>query len=641
MLFVRGLTLRVAGRVLLEDASFDIGAREKVALVGRNGTGKSTLLRAIMGEVQSDAGSIDRARNARVGWVAQEPAGDARSPLAVVLGADTERTDLLAAAESATEAHAIAEIHARLADIGAHAAPARAATILAGLGFSSAVQAAALATLSGGWRMRVALAGALFARPDLLLLDEPTNHLDLEASLWLEGYLERYPAALLLVSHDRNLLNTIARRVLHLEERRIFAYTGNYDTFERIRRERLAQQAKAAESQAADRRRIQAFVDRFRYQATKARQAQSRLKALARMEPIPVAPSETPVRFEFPVPEALPPPILSVDDGAVGYLPGHPVLRRLTLRLDQSDRIALLGANGNGKSTLARLLAGRLALQSGRMSRSPKLRIGYFAQHQLDVLVPGDTAYQHLARLMPRHADAAVRGRLGGFGFSQAMADVPARDLSGGEKARLLFALISFDAPHVLILDEPTNHLDITSREALVQALADYQGAVILISHDPHLIALTAERLWLVAEGTVALYDGDLDDYRRLVLEQVRGNSSEPGARKERKAGTSDARERRQAGARLRAETAPIRQRIHAAEAAIERLSTEQATIERELASPAVYAGAPDALAHRNKRRAEIARQIAASEAQWLSAQAELEAIAGTVAGDEMAPERG
>ena len=519
MLHLNDVTLRFGGRVLLEHASVHLPAGHRIGLVGANGSGKTSLLRLILGELTPDAGEVRLRRGAAVGWVAQEAPGGERTPREAVLEADRERARLLAAAETAVEAHAIAEIQTRLADIGAHAAPARASAILAGLGFDEAAQQQPLASFSGGWRMRVALAAVLFAEPDLLLLDEPTNHLDLEASLWLEDYLRRYPKTLLLVSHDRDLLEPRARRIVHLDQRKLASYAGGYDAFERIRREQLTLQAKERVRIEARRKHMQAFVDRFRYKASKARQAQSRLKAIARLEPIPAVIEAPHVVLRFPEPEVPPPPLITLEHAAAGY-GDQVVLARLDLRLDPDDRIALLGANGNGKSTLAKLLAGRLEPLAGEVVRAPKLRVGYFAQHQIEALRPADSALAHLARRLPAEREERLRARLGGFGLPQDKAELPAGLLSGGEKARLTFALISAAAPQLLILDEPTNHLDIDSREALIEAINGFAGAVVLISHDPHLIELTADRLWLVEGGRVRPFEGDLDDYRRALLER-------------------------------------------------------------------------------------------------------------------------
>ncbi|MGE3872812.1 MAG: ABC-F family ATP-binding cassette domain-containing protein [Parvibaculaceae bacterium] len=504
MLHVNGLTYRIAGRLLLDDASVAIPGGHKVGLVGRNGVGKSTLLHLILGELQSESGTIGLPRNARIGTVAQEAPGGDESLLDTVLAADVERASLLAEAETAEDPHRISEIQLRLADIDAHSAPARAATILSGLGFSEATQAGPCSALSGGWRMRVALASALFASPDVLLLDEPTNYLDLEGTIWLKSFIRSYPHTILMVSHDRDLLNDAVGAILHLERGKLSLYQGNYDSFERQRREQQALTLKLKKKQEDQRKHMEAFVERFRYKASKARQAQSRLKALARLEPIADVIEDRVYPFHFPNPEKpLAPPLVRWDHAAVGYAEGKPILRNITLRLDPDDRIALLGSNGNGKSTFAKLLCGKLTAMSGEMKHPPRLTVGYFAQHQLDELSPERTPYDYFTDLMPESTQAQRRARLGAYGFGAALADSKCKTLSGGEKARLLFALAAFHAPHVLVLDEPTNHLDVDSREALIHAINDYEGAVILISHDRHIIETSADRLWLVAYGTV------------------------------------------------------------------------------------------------------------------------------------------
>ncbi len=628
MLTIDGLTYRIAGHTLLEGASARLAAGARTGLVGRNGSGKSTLLRLIAGELAPDAGAIRLRNGARIGTVAQDaPAGRA-TPLAIVLAADAERAALLEEAETATEPQRIAAIHERLADIDAHRAEARAAAILAGLGFDQAAQARPVDEFSGGWRMRVALAAALFAEPDLLLLDEPTNHLDLEASLWLEGFLAGYPNTLLLVSHDRDLLNRAVGDILHLKGRALTHYSGGYDTFERTRREALVRQSALARRQAAERKRIEAFIERFRYKATKARQAQSRIKALARMEPIAAVVEARTESFDFPQPEPLAPPILTLEAAAVGYGDGAPVLRRLNLRIDMDDRIALLGANGNGKTTLLRLLAGRLKASAGKVVRSGKLKVGYFAQNQLEELPGGLTAGAHMAALLPDLPEAKVRAHLGRFGLTGERAGTRIADLSGGEKARLLIAVITREAPHLLLLDEPTNHLDVDAREALVQALNDYEGAVLLVSHDSHLVDLVADRLWLVAGGTCTPYDGDLADYRRAVLAAGRAERREARESKAGNgaAGRADDRRRRAAA---REATAHLRKALKDAEAALERLAAEKARLHETLADPALYDGPADRVAALNRRAGALARDIEAAEAAWLEAQEALDAEGG------------
>jgi ATP-binding cassette subfamily F protein 3 len=619
MLHLNDVTLRIGGRLLLDQASVHLPAGQRTGLVGANGSGKTSLLRLILGELTPDAGAVRVRRDARVGWVAQEAPGGDRTARQTVLEADRERSELLRAAETAREPGEIAEVQTRLADIGAHAAPARASAILAGLGFGEAAQQRPLSSFSGGWRMRVALAAVLFAEPDLLLLDEPTNHLDLEASLWLEDYLRRYPKTLLLVSHDRELLNRVPERIVHLDQQKLALYAGGYDAFERARREKLSLQAKERARLEARRKHMQAFVDRFRYKASKARQAQSRLKAIARLEPIPAVIEAPHVVLRFPRPQVPPPPLITLEQARAGY-GDHVVLDRLDLRIDPDDRIALLGANGNGKSTFARLLAGQLAPQSGEVVRAPKLRVGYFAQHQIEALQPGQSALQHLAHRLPSEREERLRTRLGGFGLSQDKADLAAGSLSGGEKAGLTFALISADAPQFLVLDEPTNHLDIDSREALILAINDFPGAVLLISHDPHLIELTADQLWVVEDGRVRPFDGDLEDYRRMLL-NPRSDRSAAGAA----TGGNARRTERQRQADLRARTAPLRQAARAAERELERLTEARAALAARLADGATYEGSGEDIAALIKREAELKAAIEAAEHRWLAAAEALE----------------
>jgi ATP-binding cassette subfamily F protein 3 len=626
MLHINDLTYRIQGRALLEKATLAVHKDERVGLVGRNGSGKTTLFRLITGVVQADEGDISITRGARVGWLTQEAPGGPESLIEVVLATDRERLALLAELEESADPFRIDDIHARLEAIEADSAPARAARILAGLGFDEDQQQRACAEFSGGWRMRVALAALLFSRPDLLLLDEPSNHLDLEATLWLEGYLKSYPGTFILISHERGLLDSSVNRIVHLDARKLTSYRGNYERFERTRREQQQRLASLHAHQQAERQRIQAFVDRFRYKASKARQAQSRLKALERMEPITGISEDASVFFQFPDPKPLAPPILTMEGAAVGYGAGPPVLSDLDLRLDMDDRIALLGANGNGKSTLARLIAGRLQPAGGRVTRAPKLRVGYFSQDQSESLEPEATPLQHLARLMPKEPETKLRAQLGRFGFGRDRAEVAVEKLSGGEKARLLFALVSHAAPHLLLLDEPTNHLDMESRQALIEALGAYQGAVILVSHDPHLVALIADRLWLVADGTVRPYDGDMESYRRLLADRRHGAA--PGTRRREgaaKPGTSK-KLQRQAKARHRQETAGLRQVARRAEQIVERLSKELAALEGDLADPGLYDRPPETLADLRARHASLKAELAEAEDRWLRAQDDVEA---------------
>jgi ATP-binding cassette subfamily F protein 3 len=622
MLVIDDITFTLGGRTLFDRASAQLPARARVGLVGRNGVGKTTLFRLITGEFMPESGTLEVPKRARIGRLTQEAPDGPESLLEVVLAADTERSALLAAAEREQDPERIAEIQTRLADRGAHAAPARAASILAGLGFPAADQARPCSEFSGGWRMRVALAAVLFSEPDLLLLDEPTNYLDLEGVLWLEAHLARYPHSVIVVSHDRDLLDNATEWTLHLSGGKLTLYRGGYSSFERQRHEQMILDAKAAKQQERRRAHLQSFVDRFRAKATKARQAQSRLKLLARMEPVAVSVNDDVRPIALPSPaKTLSPPILALDNIEVGYEPGRPVLRRVTLRVDDDDRIALLGANGNGKSTLAKLLAGRLAPMQGRMTRADKLATGYFAQHQLDELDAGAGAYQHLRRMLPDAPEATVRARAGAIGFPGAMADTPAGQLSGGEKARLLMGMATLGGPHLVILDEPTNHLDIDSRAALIEAINDYTGAVILVSHDRYLLEACADRLWLVANGGVAPFDGDLDDYRRLVLSEGSARDRAAGPAAEPKTSRTDLR---RAAAEKRSELAPLRRRITAAEADMERLAAEIARLDGELAN-GLFARDPAKAATAAKARSEAADRLAGAEEDWLSLSAAYE----------------
>nr|WP_314074494.1 ABC-F family ATP-binding cassette domain-containing protein [uncultured Roseococcus sp.] len=616
VLTIQDLTIRMAGRPLMEGASLQVDDGRKVGLVGRNGAGKSTLLKAILGELQPDSGEIRIAQRARIGHVAQEtPAGDT-SLLDIVLEADTERAGLLAELEGHPEAIRAGEIHERLIAIQADAAPARAATILAGLGFDAAAQARPSKEYSGGWRMRVSLARALFLEPDLLLLDEPTNHLDLEAAMWLEGWIQRFGGAAIIISHDRGLLERCVDSIAHLDRQKITLYPGNFENFVRVRTERAAQQAAMNVKLAAQRAHMQSFVDRFRAKATKARQAQSRLKALERMPAIESVIEDHATQFVFPQPEQLPPPILTVNRGQAGY-GDHVVLRNLDIRIDQEDRIALLGANGNGKSTLAKVLAGRLAPMSGDVHRDRRMRVGYFAQHQEDDLDLDGTPLTHMAEAMPKSTATQCRSQLARFGLDANRADTKVSGLSGGEKARLLMALTTRDAPHMLILDEPTNHLDIDARDALVKALADYEGAVILISHDPHLVELVADRLWLVADGKVTPFEGDLDDYRA----QLGGRTSGATKREEKKGGKPVPQ------VEARPQHAPLRARLKGIELTLSKLAEEAKVIEGALANPKLYEGGKtDLIARATARRAAIAKDVERLETEWLGITEQLEA---------------
>ncbi|GGI27000.1 ABC-F family ATP-binding cassette domain-containing protein [Bradyrhizobium guangdongense] len=620
MLTITDLSVRLAGRLLIDSSSVQITPGSRVGMVGRNGTGKSTLFKVIRGELAAEHGSVTLPPRWRVGSLAQEAPNGPESLISVVLKADLERDALLAEAESATDPHRIAEIQTRLVDIDAHSAPSRAAAILSGLGFSAADQLRPCAEFSGGWRMRVALAATLFAAPDLLLLDEPTNYLDLEGTLWLEDHLAHYPRTVIVISHDRDLLESSVDQILHLERGKLTLYKGTYSSFEEQRAARELLDAKAVKRQEAERARLQAFVDRFKAKASKARQAQSRVKMLERLKPITALVTEDVREISFPAPEKLlSPPIIAVDNASVGYDPATPVLSRVTLRIDNDDRIALLGANGNGKSTLVKLLAGRLAPFSGKVTRADKLSIAYFAQHQLDELNEDASTYDHVRKLMGDAPEAKVRARAGAIGFSGKAADTKAGQLSGGEKARLLLGLATFFGPNMIILDEPTNHLDIDSRAALAEAINEFPGAVIMVSHDRYLIEACADRLWIVADRTVTNYDGDLDDYRRMVLSS---RNAEPAPRE--RSAQIEKPQRPKSDNR-----GSLKKRIAEAETEIARVTEIIAKIDTALALPDIFTRDPKQAAQLSKARANAADALARAEEQWLEASAQFDEAAG------------
>ncbi len=612
MLQIQDLSFSINGRPLFEEASANIPTGHKVGLVGRNGAGKTTLFKLIRGDLALEGGTVSLPSRARVGGVAQEVPSSSTSLIDTVLAADTERARLMAEAETTTDPARIAAVQTRLADIDAWSAEGRASAILKGLGFDAEAQLRPCSDFSGGWRMRVALAGVLFAQPDLLLLDEPTNYLDLEGALWLESYLAKYPHTILIISHDRGLLNRAVDHILHLEDRKLTLYAGGYDTFARTRAEQRAVLAAEAQKVAAQRAHMQKFVDRFKAKASKAKQAQSRVKMLEKLTPI-TPPSEAARHvFSFPAPEELSPPILRLEGVSVGY-DGPPVLRGLDLRIDQDDRIALLGRNGEGKSTLSKLLAEKLA-GSGQVTRASKLRVGYFAQHQVDELELDETPLQHLQRMRPGEMPPRLRARLAGFGLMAEQAETVVRKLSGGQKARLSLLLATLDAPHMLILDEPTNHLDIESREALVEALTAYTGAVVLVSHDMHLLSLVADRLWLVSGGHVQPYEGDLDAYRDFLLS----------------ANTKPAREKPAAKAKPRAtrdDIAGLRSELRKAEARVEKLEDMRNKLAKKLADPDLYEDTRSGdLRVWQAKYAEVMEALDRAEALWVKAQDMLDA---------------
>lgn len=615
MLSITNLTYKIGARVLIEDSSVNIMDGWKVGLVGANGTGKSTLFKLISGELHPDAGSINLTVRQRFGMVRQD-IPDTDTPLIdMVINAHEEMAGLFRLSETETDPNKLGDIYARLIELDAYSAPSRAAILLTGLGFKESQLQEPFSSFSGGWRMRVALAAALFVEPDFLLLDEPTNHLDLEAIMWLEGYLLSYPHTLMIISHDRELLNKCVDHVVHLDKLKLTLYTGNYDTFERERSAKLGLQQKMFEKQQAARAHMQAFVDRFRASAAKARQAQSRVKALERMDIIDAVMADRAVRFVFPDPEELPPPLIAIRHADVGYTADKPILRRIHENIDPNDRIALLGANGNGKSTLIKLIAGKLGPMQGEMARSGKLRIGYFSQHQTEELDVNSTPVEEMGRMMRQKTgdskESAIRARLGQFGFGKTLADNRIGDLSGGEKARLLFAFMSFDAPHLLLLDEPTNHLDMDSREALIQALNAYQGTIVMVSHDPSMVERVADRLWLVKDGAVMNFEGDLEDYRKFTIQSRRD---------ERK--LEKDKEKKSAPPPEKPKLSPtvIAKKTAEAEKEITRLTQEKEQLEKEMAVPGFYTNSERSRKAQEKY-SQILKALEEQETRWLDMQ--------------------
>lgn len=616
MLSISNVTFRIGGRTLLEEASLSISKGNKVGLIGPNGTGKSTLFKLVSGELTADGGEINLMNKMTMGMVRQDLPEDETTLVDIVLSFDKERTALLKEAETADDPERIGYIYSRLDEIGAYEAPSRAEKILAGLGFDDEAQNSPISAFSGGWRMRVALAAALFLEPDLLMLDEPTNHLDFEAMVWLENYLMSYTKTLIIISHDRDILNKTVTHIAHLENKKLVMYTGNYDQFERRRAEKLLNQQSLHEKQMAQKEHMMKFVDRFRATASKARQAQSRLKAIQKMDIVDAVIADRVTAFTFPEPEELASPLITLDDVNVGYAPNAPVLRKLNLRIDMDDRIALLGANGNGKSTLVKLLSGRLAALSGEINKPGKIRIGYFAQHQTDELDITRTPFALMQEVMVDKPEPKVRGMLGRFGFDRHRADTRVELLSGGEKARLLLCLMSFHAPHIMLLDEPTNHLDIDSREALMQALNNYKGAIILVSHDPHLVECVADRLWLVADGNCKPYDGDIDEYRQLVIRQRRKERSEAKqAGKSKKSDGNDA-----------AAASALQKEAQKLEHKVAELTLQRDALENEIAN---YLSANKKAAGHKLRDMNAALKAAQAELEqaeeaWITAQEKL-----------------
>jgi ATP-binding cassette, subfamily F, member 3 len=627
MLHINELTFRIGGRMLFDQATVVVPAGHKVGFVGRNGTGKSTLIKLILDELHPDEGSLTLRPRIKVACVAQEAPDGSISLINAVLETDLERTALLDESETATDATRISEIHERLNDIDAYTAPTRAAAILSGLGFSEAAQQESLNSFSGGWRMRVALASTLFANPDMLLLDEPTNHLDLEASMWLENHLKNWRGTLFMISHDRTFLNAVANEIIHLENMKLVRYAGNYDRFERTRRERLELDSKMRTRQTAQRKHLQAFVDRFRYSATKAKQAQSRIKMIERLQPIAEAMADQSINFDFPQPKLLSPPIIALEDAQAGYEVGKPILRDLNLRVDMDDRIGLLGANGNGKSTLIKLLGARLKPMEGSLRKSSKLKTGFFAQHQVDELSLNETAFEHMLKLMPLEPETRIRAHLGRFGFQGKKADTKASSLSGGEKARLVLSIMSRESPHLLLLDEPTNHLDVDSREALVHSINAYEGAVVLVSHDVHLLETTCDRLWLVDNGTVEVYDGDLEEYKKLLLERKRAERQGPEKKMvSSEGGPVNKKEQRRLKAAMRAEASNMQRAVKDAEKKMEKLSADMKKVEASLADPKLYDGGREKdVIDLQSQLKTLKQKLLEAEEMWIAATASME----------------
>ena len=620
MLTIDSVTVRLGGRAILEHANATVPVGARVGLIGRNGAGKTTLMKALIGEIEPDAGEIAKPSRARIGYIAQEAPSGRMTPEEVVLASATERAALLTELETCTDMDRMGDVHDRLLAIDAYSAPARAAKILSGLGFDEAMQQRPMESFSGGWKMRVALGALLFSEPDILLLDEPSNHLDLEATLWLENFLKSYPATLILISHERDLLNKVVDHILHLQGGQLTLYPGGYDAFEKQRAERAAQLAAAKASQDAQRARLQDYVARNSARASTAKQAQSRAKMLARMQPIAALIEDPSLSFDFPDPDQLRSPMITLDQVAVGYGEAPPILRRLNFRIEADDRIALLGRNGNGKTTMARLLASQLDAAEGEMNAPGRMKVGYFTQYQVEELAGEDTPLDLMNRAMEGAAQGAIRAQLGRFGFSGSRAQTRVDTLSGGERARLALALITRDAPHLLILDEPTNHLDVDAREALIQALNDYSGAVILISHDRHMVELTADRLFLVDGGTAREYAGSMEDYIDFVLGRKRPRD-EPGGR----AGKPRAKPAKASASQTRW----AKSELDKAEKTMVRLTDELANLDRLIFenSDSKPGQNGETMQDLLKARAEAAETLTGAEEAWLAAGAALEAM--------------
>ena len=629
MLQITDLTFNAWGRKFLVDASVSLPPGAKVGLVGRNGIGKSTLFKLILGELNANGDEISLPKTARIGSVDQEHPATPVSVIDTILEADVERHTLLGRLETA-EPEEMGEIWARLIEIDADAAPARASEILVGLGFDQENQQRPMSEFSGGWRMRVALAAALFAEPDMLLLDEPTNYLDLEGALWLEARLKKYPHTALIISHDREMLNEVCTHILHLANHTLTLYTGNYDQFEQARAEKARLQLSAKAKQDAERAHLQAFVDRFKAKASKAAQAQSRMKRLAKMEPVSTTIEERVAPFTLPSPpRPLAPPLIRLERANVGYDVGKPILRNLNLRMDLDDRIGLLGVNGAGKSTFAKMIAGALKVSEGELHRDRKMRVGWFHQHQIEAMDPTDTPLEIIRRAMPDAPESARRSKLAQFGLGYEKQETTVDSLSGGERARLLLNMVAMDAPHVLILDEPTNHLDIDSRRALLDALNDYSGAVILITHDRSLMEMVADRLWLAADGTVKPYDGDMDDYAKFVLDRAKAAAVKPSQiKKEEAAAAAPVQDNKNRKNDKKSGPSPstLRHAVKKAEERMGQLTAEIARIDDDMANASI--SNPKALEGLTRARAKTQSDLDAAEQAWVAAEEALAEVA-------------
>ncbi len=615
MLTVSDLTYKIGARTILDECDVTIMDNWKVGVVGLNGAGKSTLFKLIAGELTPDGGTVEMSAKQRMGMVRQDIPEVETSLLDLVLEAHTEMADLWKQTETEEDPNKIADIYQRLSDMDAYSAPSKASRLLTGLGFTEEQLSEPFSSFSGGWRMRVALAAALFVEPEILLLDEPTNHLDLEAIMWLENYLASYPHTLLIISHDREVLNKCIDHVVHVDRQKLKMYTGNYDTFERERAEALGLQQKMHEKQKAQRAHMQKFVDRFKAQASKATQAQSRMKALEKMDIVDAVIADRAVHFTFPNPKELSSPMISIDKADIGYTEGQPILNNVYENIDNDDRIALLGANGNGKSTLIKLIADKLQPMSGEVRRSPKLRIGYFSQHQTEELDVSSTPYQEMFTLMrksiPDVKEPKVRAKLGAFGFSKELADNRISSLSGGEKARLLFAFMSFDAPHLLLLDEPTNHLDIDAREALVQALNNYEGAIVIVSHDPNMVERVADRLWVVRDGECHHFDGDLEDYRNFTMQ----------ARRDQRKKDKEKKDKGKSSAPVETKPAVNPQAIAKLEKKIAKLEKQKTELETLMNAEGFYTAPNIDTAKIQETHTKVLADLVVAETEWMEAQ--------------------